>query len=135
MVLKLNTLRPYWKLKSVLLFFFILIQLLHRLYKGYSIKKVSRGDDHTPKKILWVGGLKKIAILRVGGPKNFTILRVGGIIRPPHIEVCFGNSTGGWSEQFCNSAGGWSEKKMTILRVGRLTTRVWSPSPLTFLME
>ncbi len=67
--------------------------------RAIPLKKVSRGGDHTPKKIL-----------RVGGLKNFAILRVGGIVRPPHIEVYGGNSAGGWSEQFCNSAGGWSEK-------------------------
>ena len=61
------------------------------------------------------------------------------------------NSAGGWSEKNCDSVGGkskifpqvgvsekfwdsvggWSEK-IAILRVGGLTSRVWSPFPLTF---
>ena len=66
-----------------------------------------------------------------GGPNFFAILWVSGIVRPPHDSI--------W-RKFCR----WvvrkilwvdGRKKIAILRMGGLTTRVWSPSPLTFLME
>ena len=81
-------------------------QVSYSQTKDYSIKKVSGGDDHTPKKILRVGGPENFAILQVGGPENFVILRVGGKVRPPQVTMYGENSVGGWSKkelQFC----GW----------------------------
>ncbi len=37
------------------------------IINDYSIKNVSGGGDHNPKKILGVGGPENFAILRVGG--------------------------------------------------------------------
>ncbi len=74
-------------------------RMLINVGKGYSIKKVSGGGVTTPlKKILQVGGLKKIVILRMGGLKDFTILWVGSIVRPPHMIMYGRNSVGGRSE-------------------------------------
>ena len=75
--------------------------------KGYSL---SGGGDHTPKKILRVGGPENFAILWVGFHENFLILRVGGKVRPLQVIVYGENSAGGWSKKNCNSAGGWSDK-------------------------
>ncbi len=72
------------------------------------------GDDHTPKKVLRVGGPENFAILRVSVPENLVILRVGGKVRPPQVIVCGENSVDGWSKKNCNSAGGWSENSSVV---------------------
>ncbi len=56
---------------------------------------------------------------------------MGDIIRQLHIIAYGGSSAGGWLKKFCDSVGGLSEK-IAILRVGGLTTRVWSSYPNFF---
>ncbi len=56
---------------------------LEKVLRAIPLKKVSGGGDHTPQKILRMGGPENFAILQVGDPENFVILRVGGKVRPP----------------------------------------------------